>query len=110
MQNNQTVSPEQMRIEQVRRQVNEEAKFYRHAVTYVAVISALWMLNFYQVYESNWSTKRWAFWAVWPTIGWGIGLLSHAAGTFVKQGWFGQQWQEEKINQRLTQVRGINGK
>jgi 2TM domain len=90
------------KIDQVRRQVHREAGFYRHAAIYALVIGGLWALNLYQVSALELSAKRWAYWAIWPTLGWGLGLLSHGAGVFLRQSWFGADWQERKINERLS--------
>lgn len=44
-------------------------QLYTHIGVYVAVNSLLWFIN----YRS--SPDEW--WAIWPTLGWGIGLISH---------------------------------
>ena len=60
-------------IEQLARQrVKARLGFYRHAFIYVAVISGLSLLAFSQGKT----------WAVWPALGWGIGLLAHGLGVW----------------------------
>ncbi len=97
-------------IDQVRYQVHREAGFYRHAAIYALVIGGLWALNVYQVSSMDLSSKRWAYWAIWPTLGWGLGLISHGAGVFLRQSWFGPQWQERKIAERLSKEQNTAGK
>jgi hypothetical protein len=57
-------------------------QLYIHIGVYVAVNSLLWFIN----YRS--SPEQW--WAIWPTLGWGIGLISHAVGYSLRHGpWSG---------------------
>ena len=48
--------------------------FYHHALRYVVVITLLFIIN--------WWTAPEYIWAKWPTLGWGIGILSHGLRTF----------------------------
>ena len=57
-----------------RRRLVAEKGFYVHLVTYVAVISGLFIIN------ALTGSGRW--WFVWPAIGWGVGLAVHALATF----------------------------
>jgi hypothetical protein len=60
-------------IEQLARQrVKARLGFYRHAFIYVVVITGLGLLAFSQGKT----------WAVWPALGWGIGLLAHGLGVW----------------------------
>ena len=65
-----------------RRRLVAEKGFYVHLVTYVAVISGLFIIN------ALTGSGRW--WFVWPAIGWGIGLTIHALSTFGLIGLFGR--------------------
>ena len=55
----------------------EQAKsdFYRHLAVYVAVNLMLVVINLV--------TSSSSFWAIWPLLGWGIGIAVHALRTFV---------------------------
>jgi len=54
-----------------------EAKygFYKHLATYVVVNLALFVINL--------TTSPAHVWAIWPLIGWGIGVAAHALQVFV---------------------------
>jgi divalent metal cation (Fe/Co/Zn/Cd) transporter len=36
-----------------------------------------------------------------PLVGWVIGLIGHAIAVFMPQHWFGLEWEERKIQERL---------
>jgi hypothetical protein len=57
-----------------------EAKsdFYRHLAVYVVVNLLLVVINLV-----TWQDY---FWAVWPLLGWGIGIAIHALRAFVFDG------------------------
>jgi len=50
-------------------------EFYRHLAVYVAVNLLLVVINLV--------TSRGYFWAIWPLLGWGIGIAIHALRVFV---------------------------
>ena len=66
--------------------------FYIHLAQYVIVIAALFAINLWQ------GTPR--LWAVWPALGWGIGILFHAARVFDVHP-FGPDWEKRKVEERL---------
>jgi 2TM domain len=83
----------------VRRQVHRLAEFYRHALTYVVVMSGVWFICLLSMrqFSSHW----WAYWAIWPTLGWGIGLFFH--GVFAVPSWqkWGHDWEERKVRELM---------
>ncbi len=66
--------------------------FYIHLSKYVIVIAALFAINLWQ------GTPR--LWAVWPALGWGIGILFHAARVFDVHP-FGAEWEKTQVEKRL---------
>ena len=69
---------------------------YRHAAQYAVVIPLLWAINLWQGIDY--------LWAVWPTLGWGIGLAAHALSLRVFGGGshvLGPQWEREQVERRL---------
>lgn len=49
--------------------------FIEHARSYVLInllLVAIWAMTMFGGY----------FWPMWPMLGWGVGLVAHAAGTF----------------------------
>jgi transcriptional regulator with XRE-family HTH domain len=66
--------------------------FYIHFTQYVIVIAALFAINLWQGAPH--------LWAVWPALGWGIGILFHAARVFDVHP-FGPDWEKRKVEERL---------
>ena len=67
--------------------------FYKHLSTYIVVISGLLLINFLTVPDDNW--------AIWPAMGWGIGLLFHGIKTFQGFNLFGPEWEKRQVEKRL---------
>jgi transcriptional regulator with XRE-family HTH domain len=90
------MNPLEISIEEKRvmRQVREIKEFYGHLSSYCIVIPALWAFNLLS------STEY--LWAIWPTLGWGIGLSSHAIGVFKPFNLFGPEWEKREIEKRLN--------
>ncbi|HWP18253.1 MAG TPA: 2TM domain-containing protein [Burkholderiaceae bacterium] len=64
-----------------------------HAIVYLLVNAGLWFLN-----EAHGGYR----WAVWPTLGWGIGLLAHATATFLVTG--RQRWIEQMVRREAERL------
>jgi transcriptional regulator with XRE-family HTH domain len=67
--------------------------FYSHVMSYVAVISMLFMINYF--------TDPSYYWAWWPALGWGIGIVSHALSLFNIFNIFGPEWERNKVEKIL---------
>lgn len=67
--------------------------FYSNLTTYVLVISALFVINYF--------TSPGYWWAVWPALGWGIGIVSHALSAFEVLNIFGPEWEKKQVEKRL---------
>jgi len=76
------------------REVEEIIGFYKHLLSYCIVIPVLWAINLFQADDY--------YWAVWPTLGWGIGLASHRIGAFNLFKLFGPAWEKRQIEKRLN--------
>jgi hypothetical protein len=85
----------------IRRRVHQLAEFYRHAMIFAVVNLSLWAINAVQIYLSTQSIKWYSWWAIWPMLGWGIGLLTH--GITVVPVWtvFSQEWEDRKVKQLM---------
>ena len=81
----------------IRRRVHRLAEFYRHVFTYVIVNACLWGLNSAQLWGSSAQSKWYAYWAIWPTFFWGIGLLSHGLSVLPFWSYFSQEWEDKKV-------------
>lgn len=67
--------------------------FYIHLIQYVVVITILCVINF-----ASGSHK---VWVIWPALGWGIGILVHAASTFEVLPFLGAGWERRQVEKRL---------
>jgi 2TM domain len=92
-----TMSEQERRI---RKHVRRVAEFYKHLMTYVVVISALWILCLLTKGEG---TQWWRYWAIWPTLGWGIGVFFHGLGVLPVFHRFGTDWEERKVKELMAQ-------
>lgn len=68
--------------------------FYSHLLSYVLVIVLL--------IATNLKFSPHHLWFFYPMIGWGIGLLFHAAHTFNYIPFFGKEWEQKKIEQIIN--------
>jgi hypothetical protein len=57
------------------------ASFKSHLLTYIIINAFLWALWFFSDYNDN-DGSRFP-WALWPTLGWGVGLAFHYIGAYV---------------------------
>ena len=73
-----------------RKQAKREAAFRRHLASFVVVNAFLFALNIL--------TSPGHLWAVYPLLGWGIGLANHAFQTY---GWGGGDWVEQRTRELL---------
>ncbi len=89
-------------IEQdVRERVKELKDFYGHLGVYVLVNVFLIIINLL--------TSPGFFWAIFPMLGWGIGLGGHAVGLFGLFGIGGKAWEERKVRELMIQrQRGLS--
>ncbi len=74
--------------------VEELKAFYNHLIIYIIINAVLASINYY--------VDQWRFpWFLFPLLGWGIGLISHAVGTFKLNPFTGKDWEERKIKELL---------
>lgn len=84
------ITPEE---EQAIAAVRDIKGFYSHLTSYVCVITLLWVIN--------WFTGADYYWAKWPTLGWGIGIVSHALSVWEVFNFFGPEWEKRQVEKRL---------
>jgi len=73
--------------------VRKLKQFYFHLMQYVVVISTLAVFNLIQTPHK--------IWFIWPALGWGIGILSHAAAVFDLLPFLGADWEKKAVEKRL---------
>jgi len=83
--------------EQVIAQVKKIKEFYAHLTKYLSVICLLFVINFV--------TGTDEFWAIYPALGWGIFLVSHALKAFEVFNFLGDDWEKKEVEKRLTKLR-----
>lgn len=77
--------------------VEEKLGFYVHLTSYVLVNG---YFTFLSVRHGGY------FWAIWPMIGWGIGLAFHGISVF---GFFNNNsWKDKQIQKEIEKRRKIN--
>lgn len=80
------------RYERARRRMEEIRGFYVHLTIYLIFVPVFIFINY----------KTTSFpWAIFPIVGWGIGVLGHAAEAFQYNIFFGKNWEERKIKRLL---------
>ena len=67
--------------------------FYIHLIVFLCVSAGLIAVN--MATKTDW-------WAQWPLLGWGVGVLGHAVGVFSPVSLFGKDWEERKIRQHMA--------
>jgi hypothetical protein len=73
--------------------VRKLKQFYMHVIQYAVVMGFLFVINL--------MTSPGYFWVIWPALGWGLGLLSHAASIFDLLPFFGANWEKKQVEKRL---------
>ena len=72
--------------------VEELKGFYINLVLYCLIIPGLILLNMY--------TTRFP-WAIFPALGWGLGVLFHGSEVFGWNPFLGKDWEERKIRELM---------
>ncbi|HLC27313.1 MAG TPA: 2TM domain-containing protein [bacterium] len=84
---------DQVRYEQAKKRVRQIEGFYVHLAVYVLVNAFLLVINL--VASPN------SLWFYWPLLGWGIGIVAHAASVFGSGRFWGRDWEERKIKELM---------
>ena len=82
------------RLEAAKQRVEELRGFFIHLAIYVAVNLGLFVID---------AIQGGAWWFFWATIGWGIGLVSHAIALFFTSGGWASRWESRKIEQYVRE-------
>lgn len=87
--NSYSPSEEQLAYEKATKRVEELKGFYGNLISYCIFIPFLFFIN--------WKTSPNYYWAFWPMLGWGIGLISHGIKTFG----ISSDWEERQIRKYM---------
>jgi len=74
--------------------VDELKGFYSHFTIYCVFVPVFIILNYYSTSFP---------WAIFPIVGWGIGVLGHAADVYRWNPFFGKEWERRKIEELLRE-------
>lgn len=74
-------------------QVRKIKGFYIHLAQYGIVIAFLVVVNLIV-------SPRY-FWAIWPALGWGIGIALHGLRVFDKVPFLNGEWEKRQVEKRL---------
>lgn len=87
-----------MTEEDAKKRVIELKEFYGHLTAFCVVIPGLAALNLVT------SPQHW--WFIYPMLGWGMGLLAHAASVFPLFGLGSKKWEEQKLKELMAAETG----
>lgn len=82
-----------LQLEQAKNHVEKLKGFYIHFYIYLFFVCVFILLN----YISSTSFP----WALFPILGWGLGVAGHASETFNWNPFFGKNWEQRKIQEYL---------
>jgi len=82
---------ETLAYEKAAKRVKELKGFYGNLTSYCLVIPFLAVLNLLTAADH--------LWFLWPMLGWGIGIATHAVNVFG----IGKDWEEKKIKELMDQ-------
>ena len=86
---------------EIRDHVNELKGFYIHMGLFTLINVFLITLNLI--------TSPGTFWAIWPILGWGVGMGAHAVSVFGLFGLGTKAWEERKVREMMLQRQhGLN--
>src|SRR5690606_8326797 len=80
------------RLLKAKERVKALKEFYGHLMAYCIIIPALWVLNF---------VTTDFIWAIFPTLGWGFGILMHGMEACGYNPIWGKRWEERKIRELM---------
>lgn len=86
---------EEWKIRRARKRVRRIKGFYGHFTSW-AVFSAFF------IFINLWTDPR-EFWAIYPIVSWGVGLVFHAVGVFGLPG-MSDDWEERMLERELERL------
>jgi len=85
-------SDQENKYQRAQARVAELKEFYNHLAIYLIFVVFFLALNYF---------TSGFFWAIFPILGWGLGILGHAANTFRWNPFFSKDWEQRKIDEYL---------
>ncbi|WP_038034039.1 2TM domain-containing protein [Thermopetrobacter sp. TC1] len=83
--------------ENIRRQVRSERAFLIHIAFFIIANALLLGINLI--------TTPQKIWAIWPLLGWGLGLFLHGLRAYSRHSRFlGEEWERRRVEERLKRL------
>ena len=82
-------TPEQTEVFLAFRQVRKLRGLYSHIISYVVVMSGVAAINLILMPR--------VIWFIYPLLGWGVGIISHAVSVLNILPWFGPEWERRQV-------------
>jgi len=102
----------QMTDEEIRKKAVERVQakkgFFTHLAVYLAVNIFLWMIWLINTGGALWGTggmRSWTMWPIFPTVGWGIGLIIHFLSVFAFHG----GWEDNEVEKEINRMKKNGG-
>jgi len=73
--------------------VRDVKGFYSSLMTFLIVVPALFLMNYF--------LTPGYFWAWWVLFGWGVGIVTHALSVFELFKFFDADWEKKQVEKRL---------
>ena len=95
----------ELREARIRQRVHRLAEFYQHLMAYLIFNTLFWTVVGV-MYLNDSAPFKFFFWIVlFSTMGWGIGVLSHAIAVLPVWKIFGKDWEDEKVKALMARER-----
>jgi len=97
----------QMTDDDIRRKaiarVQAKKGFFTHLTVYLAVNIFLWVIWLVTTGGTAWGTgsMRGYMWPLFPTLGWGIGLVIHCVSVFAFHG----GWEDSEVEKEIARMK-----
>lgn len=88
---------EQEIFEKAKKKVKAKKGFYFHFGVFCATTLFLFTVNFLT------GPRFW--WFLFPTLGWGIGIVAHYISVFGISGLSGEDWEEKEMDKEMRKIK-----
>lgn len=86
---------EDWKVKEAKKRVKRRKGFYSHLSAYVIMSTFFILMNLF--------ADPGEFWAIFPMLGWGIGLAFHAVNVFGMPG-IGKDWEEKAMEKEMARL------
>jgi hypothetical protein len=101
------LTDEEIRKKAVAR-VQAKKGFFTHLTVYLAVNIFLWVIWLINMGGNSWGfggMRGLPMWPLFPTVGWGIGLVIHCLSVFAFHG----GWEDNEVEKEIARIKKTGG-